>query len=196
MNSLFASKHREGYWIRRCNKLLPIHNILVFFFIVWLPVGNYNRQQTNRRRSVHTGKKHDNAMRTLCLVWWHRYDDICSRCLVILFRGANHYQNKCMRFKNLSYFSKIYEHFHQDLLRFLLTNSEFFKVFFGFNESLLEHSYQIALIYQHGQKFDEKPLYIWRFMRFIKIYWFIRKCTRFIKWFVPSWIMSCQPVGS
>ena len=50
--------------------------------------------------------------------------------------------------------------------------------------------YQIALIYQHGEVFDEKPLYMWRFMRFIKIYWdllgFIRKCTRFIEVICPS----------
>ena len=54
---------------------------------------------------------------------------------------------------------EIVDDFYQDLLRFLLTHSEIFQGFFSFTESLLEHSYQIDLIYKHGQVFDEN-LYI------------------------------------
>ena len=117
--------------------------------------------------------------------------------------------------KELWRFIEIHSDFYQDLLRFLLTHSEFFlKVFLKFTKSLLEHSYQIALIFQHGKEVD-KNLYICedsrdlqRFKRFTKIYWdlqrfiriykdllgfvkiyeiyrFIRKCTRFIEWFAP-----------
>ena len=60
-------------------------------------------------------------------------------------------------YQDLSRFVEIYHGFYQDLSRFLLTRSEFFQGFFSFTESLLEHSYQIALIYQHGQLLDEKP---------------------------------------
>ena len=54
------------------------------------------------------------------------------------------------------------------LLRFLLTRLEFVQGFFSFTESLLELSYQIALIYQNGQVFDDKPRYMWRFMRYLE----------------------------
>ena len=88
-------------------------------------------------------------------------------------------------YRDLSRFVAIYHDFYQNLLRLLLTDSEFFLGFSSFTESLLEHSYQIALIYQHGQIFDEKPLYICEDQRdllgfigiykdllgFVKIYW-------------------------
>ena len=61
-------------------------------------------------------------------------------------------------YRDLSRFVETYCDFYQDLLRFLLTHTEFFQNLFSFTESWLEHSYQIALIYQHGQVFDEKPL--------------------------------------
>ena len=55
-----------------------------------------------------------------------------------------------------------YHDFYQDLLRLLVTHSEFVQGFLSFiTESLLEHSYQIALIYQHGQVLDEQPLAIY-----------------------------------
>ena len=62
--------------------------------------------------------------------------------------------------KDLSRFVEIYHDFSQDVFRFRLTHTEFIQVPFSFTESLLEHSYQIALIYQYGQVTDEKPLYM------------------------------------
>ena len=40
-----------------------------------------------------------------------------------------------------------------------MTHSEFVQGFLSFTESLLEYSYQIAVVYQHAYVFDEQPLY-------------------------------------
>ena len=63
-------------------------------------------------------------------------------------------------YRELSRFVEIYHDFYQEFFRFWLPNSEFFQGYLSFTKSLLEHSYQIALIYQHGQVTDEN-LYIY-----------------------------------